>query len=146
MLSLLVQPITSPTLAVTGSGEKAKFLIVTLTVAAAPAAAGAQAAALLAPPVSEGAAAVGAADAGAAAVAGATAVAGAVVTTGLGVAPVPQAPRTSVMAIAAAERSRRCIEMILPLLRLIGDGAPGGCETIRQRGAGGSRRRVSFGR
>jgi len=126
MLSLFVQPITSPTLAVTGSGEKAKFLIVTLTVAAAPAAAGAQAAALLAAAVSEGAAVVGAADAGAAAVAGA------VVAIGLGVAPVPQAPRTSVTAIAAAERSRRCIEMILPSLRLIGGGAPGGCETIRQ--------------
>jgi ribosomal protein S18 acetylase RimI-like enzyme len=37
--SLFVQTITSPTLALTGSGENAKFLIETLTVAAVPAAA-----------------------------------------------------------------------------------------------------------
>jgi ribosomal protein S18 acetylase RimI-like enzyme len=104
-------------LALTGSGEKAKFLIVTLTFGVAPAAAEAQAAALLA--AADGAAADGgAADAGpvvgAAADAGADAVAGAVVTTGLGVEPVPQAPRTSAMASASAERSSRCIEVVLP--------------------------------
>lgn len=119
-LSLFVQPIASPTLAVTGSGEKAKFLIDTATFGAAPAApaaAGAQAAALLAPldgaawdagAADAGAADAGAADAGAATVAGAAVAA--VVATGLVVVPVPQAPRTTVMASATAKCSSRCIE------------------------------------
>src|SRR6476646_5327262 len=52
-LSPLVQPITSPTLAVTGSGENAKFLIEAWAVGAAPAAAGAHAAAAPPPPAAD---------------------------------------------------------------------------------------------
>ena len=100
----------------TGSGEKAKFLIETLTVGAAPVAAGAHEAALLAPPACDGAAADPEAPVAGAGVA--AAVAGAVVTTGLWVELLPQAPRTRVIASATAERNSRFIEIVLPSFHL----------------------------
>jgi ribosomal protein S18 acetylase RimI-like enzyme len=95
-VSLLVQLTMSPTLAVTGSGEKAKSLIDTLTVGVASAPATAQAAALLAPPA--------ATDAGTPPVLAA----------GLGDALLPQAARARVMAMARAPRTSRCISVDPP--------------------------------